>query len=135
MARSIARLLVGVMVFAQVVVAAYACPAMPASPLSAEAEHAAVMGDGMALASRVDAMPAGWRMDPAQPNLCAAHCQAGQQNADAKPAPTLPCALPANSYLVVQSTLPARPALALAAVDRPPPAAPPLAILHCCFRI
>lgn len=136
MTRFIARLLTGVMVFAQLAVAAYACPAMPAGASGGGAGPAAVMGEGMAMDSRLDGMPGGRQMDPAQPNLCAAHCQAGQQNADAKPAPTVAPALLADSYPVEPSTPRSQPALALAAVGHPPPAtSPPHAILHCCFRI
>jgi hypothetical protein len=134
--RFVARLLIGVLVFAQVAVAAYACPVMSTGSVSGEPGHAALMGQGAASAMGVDGMPGGSRLDPLQPNLCAAHCQTGQQNADGKPAPTVPPALLASLYPVVPAAPRAQPALARAAVDDPPPAARlPLAILHCCFRI
>lgn len=135
LSRLIARLLIGVIVFAQVAVAAYACPAMPAGSMSDGAGYAALMGD-LGASAGVDGMPTGFRVDSALPNLCIAHCQVGQQNADGKPAPTVPPALLASLYPVVPSTPRDRPTLARAAVDDSPRAAsPPLAILHCCFRI
>tara|TARA_B100001105_G_scaffold201585_1_gene165279 strand:- start:3761 stop:4195 length:435 start_codon:yes stop_codon:yes gene_type:complete len=136
--RFIARLLIGVLVFAQVAVAAYACPAMSTGSVSGEPGHSAPMGMGQGIASAmgVGGMPDGARVDPSQPNLCAAHCQTGQQNADGRPAPTVPPALLASLYPVVPAAPRTQLALARAAVDDPPPAAsPPLAILHCCFRI
>lgn len=139
MSRLIARLLVGVLVFARVAVSAYACPVMPASSMNAmnDMGQAAMVGEQARPDPGSDGMPAeSWRLDPAQPNLCAAHCQSGQQSVDVKPAPTVPPALPASSYPVVPSALLAEPAPTLAGVDHPPPAvSPPLAILHCCFRI
>ncbi len=134
--RFIARLLIGVIVFAQVAVAAYACPAMPAGSATGDAAHAAMMGQGMISATGAYGMLGAPRLDPSQPGLCAAHCQTGQQNADGKPATTVPPALLVSLYPVAPAAPRAQPALARAAVDDPPPAAsPPLAILHCCFRI
>ncbi len=134
--RFIARLLIGVLVFAQLAVAAYACPAMSAGSATGDAAHAAMLGQGMTSVTGADGMPGAPSLDPSQPNLCAAHCQTGQQNADGKPAPTVPPVLLASLYPVVPAAPRAQPALALAAVDDPPPvASPPLAILHCCFRI
>ena len=134
--RFIARLLIGVLVFAQVAVAAYACPVMSTGSFSGLSGPAPQMGQSMTSAMRFDGMPGGSHLDPSLANLCAAHCQSGQQNADGKPAPTVPPALLASLYPVVPSTPRAHPTLARTAVDDPPPAAsPPLAILHCCFRI
>lgn len=134
--RFIARLLIGVLVYAQVAVAAYACPVMSTGSVSGDAGHPALMGQGAASATSFDGMPGGSRFDPSQPNLCAAHCQTGQQNVDGKPAPTVPPALLASLYPVVPAAPRAQPALTRAAVDDPLPAAsPPLAILHCCLRI
>lgn len=136
LSRLIARLLIGVIVFAQVAVAAYACPVMSTGSIIGLSGPAPQMGQSMTSAMRVDGMPGGSRLDPSLPNLCAAHCESGQQNADGKPAPTVPPALLASLYPVVPSTPRDRPTLARAAVDDPPRAAsPPLAILHCCFRI
>lgn len=75
-------------------------------------------------------------MDPAQPNLCAAHCQSGQQNAGAKSVPDLPTAMPVSLYPQASLSLPAELLRASAATrDSPPSADPPHTILHCCLRI
>ncbi|MBI5718722.1 MAG: hypothetical protein HZC37_13660 [Burkholderiales bacterium] len=136
MNRFIARLLVGVLVFAQAALSAYACPVMPAGSMSGK-EPAAMLGEQSRPGLGSNGMPAGSsRLDSAQPNLCAAHCQSGQQNVDGKPAPSVPPALPASFYPVVPSAGLAESAPTRVRVDRPPPAVgPPLAILHCCFRI
>jgi len=136
MNRLVARLLVGVLVLAQVALSAYACPVMPAGSASGMAT-ATMAGEGTRPERVVDGMPAeAWRLDPAQPNLCAAHCQSGQQNVDGKPASSAPPALPAGFYPAVQWAPLAISAPAPAWLEPPSPAAsPPLAILHCCFRI
>lgn len=136
MSRFIARLLVGVLVFAQAALSAYACPVMPAGSMG-DMEPGAMLGEQSRPGLGIDGMPAGsWRLDSAQPNLCAAHCQSGQQNVDGKSAPAVQSALPASLYPIVASALLAEAAPTLAGVGHPPPAvSPPLAILHCCFRI
>lgn len=131
LSRFVARLMVGVLLFAQFAVAAYACSG---------GVGAAMTGD-MMMASASMAGPASGdaghaAMDPAQPNLCAAHCQSGQQNAGAKALPDLPAALPVGLYPRVPAILPDRTQRASAAPGDPPPMAdPPHAILHCCWRI
>ncbi len=74
-------------------------------------------------------------MDPEFANLCAEHCHHGQQS-DRAATLTVPAALLTALYITPLAPEPAvapRPAAdttsALAA------ASPPLAILHCCFRI
>ncbi len=133
----IARLLLGTLLFAQLVVAAYACPMLaPAS------QHPygtpAAMGEPSSLAmtfadgKAFDAGP----LDATQPGLCMAHCQFGQQNADAKSAPDVPSAVIYAAYPLKA----AHPA-AVSDLDRPiengfvSPTDPPHAILHCCYRI
>ena len=135
--RFIARLLVGVLVFAQMTVAAYAC---------AGAQHTVVPGAGAsgteetmlraAMTALCDGDIGHAAMDPAQPNLCRAHCQSGQQNADGKPAPSLSAAIPTSLYPRALSVLPADIQRASTAPHDPPRKSdPPHAILHCCFRI
>lgn len=132
LSRFIARLMVGVLLFAQIAVAAYACSG-----------GAAMVGAGAAGAEAMmaDASMAGMASEDAgrgamDPNLCAAHCQSGQQNAGAKAMPDLPTAVPVSLYPLVPVVLPVRTPRAVAAPDDPPPMAdPPHAILHCCFRI
>jgi hypothetical protein len=110
--------------FMQLAVAAYACPAL-------SLEHAAEV-------ARMRAeMPGCHEMDPVQPSLCDAYHQADSQALD-KPSPP-----PLQPFLAVGFGLPL---LTLALAARPdatfadPPSlkrttAPPLAIRHCCFRI
>ncbi|MEO7243738.1 MAG: hypothetical protein ABIX12_01110 [Rubrivivax sp.] len=135
--RFIARLLVGLMVFAQMTVAAHAC---------ARAQDTVVPGAGAsgtevtmvrgALTAPADGDIGHAAMDPAQPNLCGAHCQSGQQNADGKPAPSLSAAIPTSLYPRALTVLAADDRRASMAPDDPPRKAdPPHAILHCCFRI
>jgi hypothetical protein len=121
----ICRVLIGTLLFAQLAVAAYACPG-----LSAMASAPPAGGTDMA-------MPCA-DMDAATPNLCAEHCRYGQQTADHAPAATptpallsllyaLPPALPAEGGA---ASTPASASVALTGA-----ASPPLAILHCRWRI
>jgi hypothetical protein len=110
--------------FMQLAVAAYACPALGVQHASAAARMSADM-------------PGCHEMDPVRPSLCDAYHQADSQSLD-KPAPP---ALP--PFLAVGFGQP------LLSLDLSPPAditfadppflkrttAPPLAIRHCCFRI
>jgi len=110
-------LLAGVLLLTQWSVAAHACPAMAA--VAATAEDGAATGP----------------MDMPDPGLCIAHCQHGQQSADHAPAPAVPPA-PPSAFSDVVPALPCEPMCA--SIDPPRPQAatsPPLAVLHCCFRI
>ncbi|MDB5749529.1 MAG: hypothetical protein JWP72_4377 [Massilia sp.] len=119
--------------FMQLAVAAYACPALSLGHGSAVASTFAPMSAYMP----PDEMPACHAMDPVQPSLCDAYHQADSQSLDK---PAVP---PLAPFLAVGFGLPLRP---LDLVYRPdftsanPPflartTAPPLAIRHCCFRI
>ncbi|MBN8507070.1 MAG: hypothetical protein J0L57_00505 [Burkholderiales bacterium] len=138
--RFIARLLVGVLLFAQFAVAAYACGGAAGSAMSGAAGAGAGAGAEMMMAGTALAEPASENaghgaMDPAQPNLCAAHCQSSQQNAGAKPLPDLPAAVPVSLYPLAP-VMSGRSQRADAATDDPPSMAdPPHAVLHCCLRI
>jgi hypothetical protein len=127
--RFIARLLVGVLLFAQMAIAAYACPVMLDGATHGTGPSA-VMGMGDA----AEVQSGG--MDSDLPNLCLGHCQYGQQNADSTSSPPLPAAVLTSLYVLPsleQSTGLARP---LATASGPPSLAdPPHAILHCCFRL
>ncbi|TMH33734.1 MAG: hypothetical protein E6H58_07870 [Betaproteobacteria bacterium] len=118
------RALIGVMLFAQMAVAAHACPQMAAS-MSHQPEQ---MVDAADAASDPSDQPVS--------NACLEHCRHGQQSADHTSAPVLPAALLVGLY-----TLPAvidafDAARARAAPDGGATAAPPPhAILHCCLRI
>ncbi len=133
--RFIARLLIGMMLFAQMAVVAYACT----GPQSASMRRAGT--DVTLVTAPITAVADGGlghvAMDlTPKPNLCAAHCQSGQQNADAKPAPSVSAAIPVSLYPSAVTSLPANIQRASAAPRGPPTGAePPHAILHCCLRI
>ncbi|TBR76558.1 MAG: hypothetical protein EPN64_07045 [Burkholderiaceae bacterium] len=114
------------LLFMQLAVASYAC----ASQLQ-KVNEAAVM----AKADVPCAQSMQLSMDDAQPSLCQAHCQAGQQSADTHELPS-PVAL---SALPVALTLPvAIPVFFGAPLQAPHlkrTTAPPVAIRNCCFRI
>jgi hypothetical protein len=81
-------------------------------------------------------MPAGCDgMTFDSPNLCAAHCQTGDQNIDGGQTPAVPAHMLSSFYVVHIPFAPAElnqnstPTVAINAIP------PPHAILHCCFRI
>ena len=143
--RTVCRALVGVVLFAQLAVSAYACPglASAASMKMQMAAAAAAAPDGgssdAAIATSDRQAPncegmAG-PMDPEFANLCAEHCHHGQQS-DRTATLTVPAALLKPLYvtpLAPQPVVAPRPAAdttsALVA------ASPPHTLLHCCFRI
>ncbi len=141
--RTVARGLVGVLLMAQMAIAAYACPAlasgatgnmeMPAPNASPVERGQADVGMSMAPLSNCDDMVGA--MDAESPNLCAEHCKYGQQS-DKAPTLNAPPAMLTALYatpLVPELALPPRPAAAtLSALVA---ASPPHAILHCVFRI
>lgn len=125
--RTLARLLLGVLVYAQLAVAAYAC-GVGSSPGSDRATGPAAV--------HVEALVHALQMDADQPTLCVAHCRSGQQNADAKPLPVPPFALVAGYFsLEPLSASGERDSPVLASGSLPPLADPPHAVLHCCLRI
>ncbi|MED5622389.1 hypothetical protein [Ideonella sp. BN130291] len=119
--RLVCQCLAGVLLFAQMAVAAYACPGL-SSPMP------------MATAA---AMPGCDEMDPDAAALCAEHCRFGQQSVDTAAQPAVQAAAPALLYLLPDApVLLANGASPQAAVDTPPAAPPPPhAILHCVLRI
>lgn len=139
-------MLIGLFVFAQFSVAAYACPDLSGSVLDRSDNLPSVAVQVASVSTGADESPHGLHthgkhgyaaMDPASPNLCKGHCQAGNQSADYTPAPTISPAL-----MTVRYTLPPAEEAVAARVLRtslllggPPGASePPHAILHCCFR-
>jgi hypothetical protein len=135
--RWVAQLLLGTLLFAQLAVAAYACQTYTSAsqhPLGAPS----ALGVANASATTFDAGEAFScaMSDATQPGLCLAHCQTGQQNADAKSAPAVPVALMYAAYplKVVHPTT-------VSGIHRPTESGltvhsdPPHAILHCCFRL
>lgn len=145
--REICRFLIGVLVSTQLAVAAYACSGSPhmaqleqVQPANAAAAMAGHNGVGPvasypgAAANQSGAMGFGG-LDPALPNLCAAHYQYGQQSADHTAAPAVPAALLTSLYTLAplgdsSGYVGSRtgPTGLLAVAD------PPHAVLHCCLR-
>ena len=130
--RAVARTLIALFLFAQMMIAAYACPLMAVdetsttqarAPVAVVAHQAAAMPDGCD----------GTMIDT--PNLCAAHCQAGNQTTDAGQAVAVPASVLSGFYVVQiasPSSGPDRSSTSSQFVYAIPP---PHAILHCCFRI
>ena len=138
--RRVARVVVGAVLLAQWAVSAYACPGLPSSAAAMTLPAVGSMDadtalDAAAVQQVVPCEDMMGAMDPSFANLCAAHCQQGQQS-DHAASLTVPAALLTALY----ATLPApdisiapRPAADTASARAA--AEPPHAILHCCFRI
>ena len=138
--QSVSRLLIGVVLFAQLAVASYACPGLKVmnsvgNGVAPTAMHG-VMAD---IAAEPAAMPPGCdQMDPDAANLCAEHCRHGQQSADTANVPAVSLGIP-----TVLDSLPLEPQHSLgssrcvpapdAGLDAAPE--PPHDILHCVFRL
>ncbi len=133
--RGLARGLIGVLLVAQLAVAAYACPG-----LAAKAPDTAMASAGATMLATMHAPMPGCEdmvgaLDPEQANLCAEHCKQGQQS-DQAPTLTVPVAMLTALY-------PTTPALPGKASPRPTAgtlsarvaASPPHAVLHCVYRI
>ncbi len=114
------------LLFMQLAVASYACPGT-SSKRTAISEMAEA---GMPCAQSMTAT-----MDEEQPNLCQAHCQAGQQVADKTqlPAPIAITTLPPDFTLPVIA--PIYQGASLQAPHLMRTTAPPASIRHCCFRL
>ena len=114
------------LLFMQLAVASYACPAVA----SKAAEVAAMAEAGMPCAESMKL-----NMDDAQPNLCQAHCQVSQQSADKHelPPPVAIGALPADYTAPV--SIPVFLEAPLQAPHLKRTTAPPVAIRNCCFRL
>ena len=127
--RTICRALIGVVLFAQLAVSAYAC-----SGLSPDGDATDVAESATARkAPNCDGMAGS--MDPEFANLCAEHCHHGQQS-DQVATVTVPAALLSALYITPPAPEPAvAPHPAAAATSALVAVSPPLAILHCCFRI
>lgn len=124
--RMVCRTVVGIVLWAQWAVAAYACPGLlPAVPAQAMPCEAMAMSMGTS---------GGTSMDTAWPNLCAEHCRQGGQT-DQVPSLAVPAVLQLALYAIPPAPeRPTAPRLVAEAVHARA-AAPPHAILHCCFRI
>jgi hypothetical protein len=141
--KAVARGLVGVMLMTQMIISAYACPAMsllsaatmqmPAANASTDERGTASADMSMAQTINCDGMAGA--MDTSSPNLCGEHCKYGQQS-DQAPTLNVPAAVLTALYampLVAVTAPPPRPAAAtLSALVA---ASPPHTILHCVHRI
>jgi hypothetical protein len=127
----LARSLIGMLLLAQLAVAAYACPG-----LAALAPAASVVSTYAAMDAQMpgcDDMVGA--MDPESANLCAEHCKQGQQSDHAS---TL--SAPVAMFTALYTTTPASPGkapprAAAATLSALVAASPPHAILHCVYRI
>jgi hypothetical protein len=132
----VCRVMVGVVVFAQMSIAAYACPATSGSakaPLGSTPTVASVLTGLEGMSPGADSLPD--PMHPSSPALCAAHCDFGNQSADHASTPTTQPALITTVYFLPALAVPFVPVGV--AFDQPDPqsgCSPALAILHCCFR-
>lgn len=116
----------GSLLFMQLAMAAYNCPAKeaPSSAMAAMAQAGLPCSGDMAMT-----------MDEDQPGLCHAHCQAAQQSTEkAQPATPVGAVSSGFAYLIepVRIAAPSHPAPA-PGLGRP--AVVPIAVRHCCFRI
>lgn len=141
--KAVARGLIGVVLMTQMIISAYACPAMsqpsatkmqmPAASASANEQSSANADMPTAQASNCDDMAG--TMDASSPNLCAEHCKYGQQSDHAStlnaPAVVL-TALYVTPLVPVMAPLPRPAAATMSALVA---ASPPHAILHCVHRI
>lgn len=114
------------LLFMQLAVASYVCPGMSLKMT--------VMSD-LAEAGTPCTQSMTANMDEDLPNLCQAHCQAGQQVADKSqlPAPIATTTLPPDFTLPV--VLPIFQGAPLQASHLMRTTAPPVSIRHCCFRL
>jgi hypothetical protein len=125
--RTICRMLIGVVLFAQLAVSAYACPGLSgagAQSMDTDRAAAGIHCEDMA-----------GSMDASSTNLCAEHCRQGHQS-DQAATVTVPAVLLTALYRLPLAPAPSTPSPRQAAeVDSALAAiSPPHAILHCCFR-
>lgn len=154
--------MLAVLLFAQMAVAMYACPAWVGSLLPGQAQAGPLARSALPTLGQAAADPAGLAdmtgmadrgdmagmadcaqmsvaLDQDAPHLCAQHCRMGQQS-DQSSTLSVPALVLTSLYALPAAPLAALAALspALYCVAAPAgarlPGAPPLAILHCCFR-
>lgn len=117
------------MLFMQLAVAAYACPGLATDGKTQAAPASAQMA--------MQEMTPCADMDPAQPSLCHAHSQAGDQSLDKPQTPPVQgfvaVGLAASPVLIDVTHPPATASPEVLLLART--TAPPLSIQHCCFRI
>jgi hypothetical protein len=127
LAQQVCRLMIGLFLFGQLAVAAYACEQLNR-----------LLPAGMTEVSSDASMPDGCEsMDPNAPTLCFEHCEYGAQGVNTSPAPSVAAAGPSVLYIVasIDRALVSFPGYVrehLIHLGGAPP--PPHAILHCCRR-
>jgi hypothetical protein len=133
--KTIAKLLVAVLVTAQLMVAAYACPWLNVTATRSidtpVAAHAATSATHAAMPGCNETMPA---LDSGSPNLCAEHCKYGQQS-DRCTSVDVPPALLTPLYATAGAPAVARRPCVTAWLSALVAASPPHAIAHCVWRI
>lgn len=140
---AVARGLVGVLLTAQMAVAAYACPtllspaaaAMQTPPASASPHERSSANASVPMAQMTNCDDMAGTMAASSPNLCAEHCKYGQQS-DHAATLNAPAAVLVALYVmppVPAMATPPRPAAAT--MSALVAASPPHAILHCVQRI
>ena len=119
------------LLYMQLAMASYRCPVNGAGSMTM-----AATADTSAQSMPCLQPMAAASMDPGQPNLCQAHCQADAR-ASHKVDPPLPADLagwePVAVTLASLSSPRTRPSLQASQLRRA--TSPPLSILHCCWRI
>jgi len=126
MKRITAFWMVAVLLFAQLSIAAYACPGTPGSKAASATAAATTLAD-------CDAMHG--KLDPKAPALCDACCHHDQQSNHTASLDAPPAIL-ASLYALPPPLVPSvSTRLAAMVADDPAGAAPPRTILHCCWRI
>lgn len=142
--KQICRALIGTLLLAQVSAASYACASMsdqavtPATASTESSSQAPVMS-GMAMPAAVPSRVADalGLLDADAPAQCVEHCRFGQQSNASTPAPAVHAAFMLPLYAILPVPAATMFARSRAAFVRPMATAapPPLAILHCCFRL
>ena len=141
--RNVCRALIGVVLFAQLAVSAYACPGLSSASSMKMLMTATAAPDGdstdpvIATADRQapNCEDMAGPMDPEFANLCAEHCHHGQLSDQASTL-TVPTALLNALYVTPLAPEPVvAPRPAANATSALVAASPPHTILHCCFRI
>lgn len=136
--------LVGVLLFAQIAIAAHACSGLPSAVSMNQQSVAAGWPDdpacslpmgaaGDELLQVQDGAGAG-AVEPAMTLICAGHCLSGQQS-DQTPSFSVPAVLLNARYGLPSLAGPALPRPAVTETGKLAAASPPHAILHCCFRL
>lgn len=119
------------LLFSQLSVAAYACPELAKKSVSAAETDVVAMGN-------CESMSAG-ELDPAQPNLCKAHCESGQQLSKADSYTDLPSPVLNVLWTLVWFLQPVSQTASvvgsIAETSERPPGSPPFYLIHQVFRL